>query len=257
VPEMQDFLATLSGSLVGFSLAFVGGGGSILAVPLLIYVVGVSAPHTAIGTSALAVSVNACANLFPHARVGNVRWREGMTFGCAGVVGAVVGSTLGILIDGQRLLTWFALLMLVVALLMLRRRPACAPQSETVPFLHARLTVAGIGTGVLSGFFGIGGGFMIVPALILASRMSLVAAIGTSLLAVAFFGMATAANYATSQLVDWRVAAEFVCGGIVGGQVGALLASRLCGVLPLSWRLWRMQLQLSIDVMHWESSLRQ
>lgn len=224
---MQDVLAAICGGAVGFSLAFIGGGGSILAVPLLIYVVGVTAPHVAIGTSAFAVSVNAFANLYGHARSGNVRWREGVTFGVAGIAGALVGSTAGILVDGERLLAGFAVLMIVVALLMLRRRERATLETEASRFQHLRLVASGAGAGVLAGFFGIGGGFLIVPALVLSCGMRLATAIGTSLLSVAFFGMTTAANYALADFVEWRIAVEFIVGGVVGGYVGVLLACRL------------------------------
>src|SRR5580693_7838005 len=122
MPLLHHLLTVLCGSLVGFSLALIGGGGSILAVPLLLYVVGVRDPHTAIGTSALAVSANAFANLIPHARAGNVRWPAAFMFAATGVLGAFLGSSLGKIIDGHRLLVLFALLMLVIAALMLRGR---------------------------------------------------------------------------------------------------------------------------------------
>ena len=109
MPALPDLLAVLCGSLVGFSLALIGGGGSLLATPLLLYVVGVRDPHLAIGTSALAVAVNAFANLIPHARAGHVRWKAAFTFAATGVLGAFVGSTIGKLVDGQRLLVLFAL----------------------------------------------------------------------------------------------------------------------------------------------------
>lgn len=227
---MQDILAAICGGAVGFSLAFIGGGGSILAVPLLIYVVGVSTPHVAIGTSAFAVSMNAFANLYGHARSGNVRWREGITFGIAGIAGALAGSTIGILVDGKRLLAAFALLMLIVALMMLRRRDECIAPSPASRFRDARLVASGAGTGALAGFFGIGGGFLIVPALVLSCGMSLVTAIGTSLLSVALFGLTTAANYALADLVEWRIAAEFILGGLAGGYLGVLFCCRLSRV---------------------------
>src|SRR5262249_17997471 len=107
----QEALAVLSGGAVGFSLGLIGGGGSILAVPLLLYVVGVGDPHVAIGTSALSVAANAFANLFGHWRSGNVKWSCAVTFALAGVVGAALGSTLGKLVDGQQLLFLFALAM--------------------------------------------------------------------------------------------------------------------------------------------------
>ena len=108
--------------MVGFSLGLVGGGGSILAVPLLVYLVGVSDPHVAIGTSAIAVAANAAANLANHARAGNVKWRCASVFAVAGVAGAFLGSTLGKIVEGQKLLALFAIVMMVVAALMLKGR---------------------------------------------------------------------------------------------------------------------------------------
>jgi uncharacterized membrane protein YfcA len=223
----QDLLAVLSGSVVGFSLSLLGGGGSILAVPLLLYVVGVRAPQIAIGTSALAVSLNACASLVSHACAGNVRWREGITFASVGILGALVGSTLSMLMDAQKLLVWFAALMLMVALLMLRPARIDGLRGDEVPVSYFRLAAAGLGAGTLSGFFGIGGGFLIVPALILASGMSIMAAIGTSLVSIAVFGMTTAANYASSDFIDWRIASAFTVGGVGGSLLGTRLAQRL------------------------------
>ena len=109
--ELQYILGALSGVLVGFTLGLVGGGGSILAVPLMVYVVGVKSPHLAIGTSALAVAANALAGLWNHAREHNVNWRCGGSFALAGVIGALGGSTLGKAFDGQKLLFLFALLL--------------------------------------------------------------------------------------------------------------------------------------------------
>lgn len=121
---IQYLLGAGAGSVVGFSLGLVGGGGSILAVPLMVYLVGVATPHVAIGTSALAVAANAAVNLVNHARLGNVKWPCAGLFATAGVIGAYLGSTLGKSFDGQGLLALFALLMLVVAALMLRGRSA-------------------------------------------------------------------------------------------------------------------------------------
>lgn len=226
-PALQDVLAIMCGSLVGFSLALIGGGGSILAMPLVLYVAGVHDPHIAIGTSALAVAVNAFANLIPHARAGHVKWKVALTFAATGVVGAYVGSSLGKAVNGQRLLILFALLMLVVAALMLRGRRNGDASRFPLPNMYPRLGATGLGAGMLSGFFGIGGGFLIVPGLMLASGMEIIYAIGTSLFSVGAFGLTTTVNYAASGLVDWRVAAEFIGGGIVGGWIGALGAKRL------------------------------
>jgi hypothetical protein len=225
---LQDALGVASGALVGFSLGLVGGGGSILAVPLLIYVVGVPSAHVAIGTSALAVAVNAAANLAQHARRGAVKWRCASVLAAAGVIGAFAGSSLSKLVDGQKLLVLFAILMLVVAGLMLARRSVAGDEGvvlsrENLP----KLLGLGFATGTLSGFFGIGGGFLIVPALMLATGMPILDAVASSLIAVAAFGVTAAANYARSGLVDWWLAAIFIGGGVLGCVAGAQLAATL------------------------------
>jgi uncharacterized protein len=220
--------ALASGALVGFSLGLVGGGGSILATPLLVYVVGVAQPHIAIGTGAVAVSVNAFVSLIGHARAGNVRWRYSIAFAAIGILGALAGSTVGKLVDGARLLFLFGLAMLAVGAMMLRPRRENAAPERTADLETWLLTAAvALTVGVASGFFGIGGGFLIVPGLLLATNMPMIQAVGSSLLAVAAFALATALNYALSGLVDWRVAGEFISGGIVGGVLGMSLCNRL------------------------------
>ncbi len=217
-----------SGVIVGFTLGLVGGGGSILAVPLLLYVVGMPDPHQAIGTSALAVAVNAFANLIPHARARHVRWQPALIFAACGLVGAFAGSSIGKVVDGHRLLILFALLMLVIAVMMLRGRKATGDGSIVERRLNPwRLGVIGLATGTLSGFYGIGGGFLVVPGLILGTGMPTIAAIGSSLVAVGAFGMTTALNYAVSGMVQWPTALLFIAGGIGGGWAGARLAKRL------------------------------
>lgn len=217
-----------SGSIVGFSLGLLGGGGSILATPLLLYVVGVSQPHIAIGTGALAVSVNALLNFASHAVKGHVRWRCGLVFAVLGVIGALGGSSLGKAMDGTKLLLLFGLVMLVVAALMARPKPVVkvAPRPMDLRMCLATAAIA-LATGAASGFFGIGGGFLIVPGLMLATGMPMINAVGTSLLAVSAFGLATAVNYAWSGLVDWTLAAEFIFGGILGGLLGTFVSGRL------------------------------
>jgi uncharacterized membrane protein YfcA len=216
------------GVIVGFTLGLVGGGGSVLAVPLLLYVVGMQDPHQAIGTSALAVAVNAFANLVPHARANHVRWRPALIFSAGGLLGAFAGSSLGKVVDGHRLLILFALLMLFIAGLMLRGRKAgdaaAGPPRVVDPW---RLGAIGLGVGALAGFYGIGGGFLVVPGLILGTGMPTIAAIGSSLVAVGAFGMTTAVNYAVSGFVDWPIALLFIAGGVFGGWLGARLAKRL------------------------------
>ncbi len=225
---LHDMLGAGSGVLVGFTLGLVGGGGSILAVPLMVYVVGVASPHLAIGTSALAVAANAALALRSHARAGNVNWRCGFIFGGAGVAGALAGSTLGKALDGQKLLFLFALLMIAVAAAMFAGRKRKGEEGMRCTAQNSpRVVLFGLGTGLLSGFFGIGGGFLIVPALVASTRMPTYRAIGTSLVAVTAFGLSTATNYALSGLVDWRLAAMFIAGGLLGTAVGAAAGRKL------------------------------
>lgn len=228
VLPLQLVLGLASGSLVGFSLGLVGGGGSILAVPLLIYVVGVADPHIAIGTSAVAVAANALTGLALHARKGTVKWPCATVFAASGVVGALLGAALGKAMDGQKLLALFALLMLAVSALMLKKRRG---EGDLAVHLDRgnlpRLLGMGGGAGLLSGFFGIGGGFLIVPGLMLATGMTILNAVASSLVAVASFGLATAASYAASGLVEWSLAAAFIAGGAAGGLFGTKAAHRL------------------------------
>ncbi len=218
----------VAGGVVGFSLGLIGGGGSILAVPLLLYLVGYRGPHVVIGTTALAVSLNAYLNLIPHARAGHVRWKSAILFAVAGAGGAWGGSTLGKMVSGHALLLLFALLMAVVAVAMVRPR---APQSRRGGAggrgRALRLLLYGGAAGALSGFFGIGGGFLIVPGLILAADLPMLDAVGSSLVSVGTVGLTTALNYARAGLVDWRVAAEYLAGGVLGGWVGARAAEWL------------------------------
>ena len=225
---IQYLLGGFSGGLVGFTLGLVGGGGSILAVPLMVYLVGVPSAHVAIGTSALAVAVNAATGLIGHARAGTVKLRCGGMYAAAGIAGAFAGSTAGKAFDGTHLLFLFALVMVAVGIVMLRGRkaegvPGAQCNRENAP----KVLGFGLVTGIFSGFFGIGGGFLIVPGLIGATRMPMLNAVGTSLVAVAAFGLTTAFNYAWSGMVDWPLAGVFIAGGIAGGLVGLAAARRL------------------------------
>jgi uncharacterized membrane protein YfcA len=236
----QTVLAIGSGSLIGFVLGLIGGGGSILATPLLLYVVGVRDIHTAIGTGALAVSVNAYLNLVSHAARGHVWWRCALIFTIAGSLGAYFGSSLGKMVDGHSLLFTFGLLMMFVAFVMQpnNAQSDTTPQSLT-PGDYRKTTIVALVTGLCSGFFGIGGGFLIVPGLYFATRMPLINAVGSSLLAVGTFGLTTAVNYALSGLVDWHVAGYFIAGGLGGGIIGTLLATRLAKSRTALTRIFR------------------
>jgi uncharacterized membrane protein YfcA len=227
-------LSLASGGVVGFTLGLVGGGGSIMAVPLLVYVVGVPNAHVAIGTSAIAVAASAAANLFGHTRANTVKWPCALVFALSGVAGAAVGAQLGKMVDGSRLLLLFGVLMVAVGISMLRPRksggdPDVKLTRESAKRLLPLLIGTGFTVGALSGFFGIGGGFLIVPGLIGATAMPLINAIGSSLVSVTAFGLTTAASYAASGLVDWPLAGLFIAGGALGGLAGIKLATRLAG----------------------------
>jgi uncharacterized protein len=228
IDAATDALGLVSGVLVGFSLGLVGGGGSVLSVPLMIYLVGVSSVHVAIGTTAFAVAVNAAATLLSHARMGTVIWSCAAAFALAGMVGAYGGSSLSKIVDGQKLLVLFALLMLIIAAVMFIRRSAeGAKDVELTRENLPRLLGTGFLTGALSGFFGIGGGFLIVPGLMFATAMPIMNAVGSSLVAVTAFGATAAFNYARAGLVDWRLAVLFILGGVFGGLAGGQAAKVL------------------------------
>lgn len=228
ISALQGVLGVVCGGMVGFSLGLVGGGGSVLAVPLMVYVVGVPEPHIAIGSSAIAVATNALLNLVNHARGGTVIWPVALVFACAGIAGAFAGSLLGKMVDGQKLLALFALVMLVIAALMLKTRARIGVPDVRMSMANLPAVMgAGLATGALSGFFGIGGGFLIVPALMAATGMPIMNAVSSSLVAVTSFGLTTAANYAWSGLVAWDLAGLFIAGGIAGGLAGTRLARHL------------------------------
>ena len=201
----------------------------------MVYLVGVKSPHVAIGTSALAVAANAASGLVGHWRAGTVNWRCGAMYAAAGVFGAFGGSTLGKAFDGQRLLFLFALVMIAVGILMLRGRKAEGVAGARCNRENAPQVLGyGLATGAFSGFFGIGGGFLVVPGLIASTKMPILNAVGTSLVAVTAFGLTTAINYAFSGLVDWALAGAFVAGGVLGSLGGTLGARRLSGSGHLS-----------------------
>jgi uncharacterized membrane protein YfcA len=229
---LQSALALLSGALVSFLLGLFGGGGSMLALPLLVNVVGVPAPHVAIGISAAAVSANALTNLGIHAHQNTVKWRCAGLFAVSGIVGAAAGAMLGKSVNGHALLVLFGVLTVVVGSLMLRKqrsigRPDVRLTLQSAPTLAPRLIGLGFAIGAASGFFGVGGGFLITPALMWATDMPLAMAIGSSLVAVSAFGATTALSYASSGLMDWQLTACFALGGLVGGVAGARLTARL------------------------------
>jgi uncharacterized membrane protein YfcA len=231
--------AILSGALVGLLLGVFGGGGSVLATPLLLYVVGVRDPHVAIGTSAAAVAVNALTGLAAQAKAGRVKWPCALVFGTAGLAGSLIGAHLAKQIDGQTLLLWFAGAMaLIGGSMLLPKKNAGDPDVRLDAQRTFRLAPLGLGTGLAAGFFGIGGGFLIVPGLMAATGMTLAHAAASSLVSVALFGAATSASYAASGLIDWGLFAALVAGGGLGVLAGGPIARRLEGRADVARRIF-------------------
>ncbi len=224
-------LTIVSGLAVGLSLGLTGGGGSILAVPLLIYVVGVKDPHAAIGTSALVVGVIAATSMISHRMHGHLRIKEGLMFAVPGVGGTLIGTQLGLLTPANNLLLLFAAFMVVMGYRTFTRKPKALILENhthgTVLLQKNRLVLSGFLVGIAAGYFGIGGGFLIVPALMHSAGFDIIDAIGTSLLPVSAFGLSTAARYFIEGQISLLVVALFVVGGIVGGFVGTKFAAKI------------------------------
>jgi uncharacterized membrane protein YfcA len=229
--EIQVVLSIFSGIIVGFSLGLIGGGGSILAIPLLIYLVGYDHPHIVIGTTALAVGVNAYLNLIPHTLKKHVNYKIGVEFTIPGIAGVLAGSELGLLTPGNDLLFFFSFLMIGIAVYMLKRKCIDLSQVERKIVKSSRsliiLILAGLIVGFASGYFGIGGGFLIVPGLLFGGGLNIIQSVGTSLLAVGTFGVITAARYALNGDLNVIISALFILGGVFGGWFGARLASKV------------------------------
>ena len=219
-------LAALGGAIVGLLLTLFGGGGSVLATPWLIYVVGVADPHVAIGTSAAAVAVNAATGLAAQARAGQVKWPCATVFAASGLTGALTGAHFAKQVDGTSLLFWFAVAMIGIALsMLLPKRNEGDPGVRLNPPMVLKLAPVGLVTGLAAGFFGIGGGFLIAPGLMASTGMTLANAGASSLVSVTLFGSATSASYAASGLVSWPLFLALVGGGAIG-TLGALPISR-------------------------------
>jgi len=237
----QYVMGVSSGLLVGFSLGLFGGGGSILAVPLLVSTVGAGNAHHVIGTSAVAVAANSLAGVVGHARRGTIKWRCAAVFGTAGMFGAALGSAIGKAVNGRDLLLLFAGLMFVVAANMFRHRHRDGEAGATCTLTNMPKVLSfGAGTGLCSGFFGIGGGFLIVPGLMTSTGMPMINAISTSLVIITVMGLTTAISYALSGLVLWSLALAFVLGGsagVAGGAAAAHLLSRYTGKLKVLFAL--------------------
>jgi uncharacterized membrane protein YfcA len=222
----QIALTLLFGALVGLTLGLVGGGGSILTVPILVYALGESV-HLATGTALAIVGANALIGAWEHRRAGRLRLQVALIFGGAGILGAFAGSWLNHLASTRLVLVGFALLMLAagtaMAHLRLRDRAATASRVHLSP----RVVLAGLAVGVLTGFFGVGGGFLIVPSLVLVLGLPMREAVGTSLLVIALNAASALAGHLRFGGIDPRVTLLFIMGGAAGTILGSRLAGRI------------------------------
>lgn len=245
-------LAALGGAIVGLLLAAFGGGGSVLATPWLIYVVGIADVHVAIGTSAAAVALNALAGLLGQARAGAVKWPCASVFAVAGASGALIGAHVAKQVDGKALLGWFAIAMALVALSMMR-----TPRSTGDPLVRLdaartmKLAPIGLLVGLAAGFFGIGGGFLIATGLMAATGMTLSNAAASSLVSVSLFGASTSASYAMSGQIDGPILAAMVAGGAMGTVPGIFLARVLARRVLIARRLFAAMVLLVALLVLW------
>ncbi|MCC5580191.1 sulfite exporter TauE/SafE family protein [Microtetraspora sp. AC03309] len=218
---------TLAGAVVvGLTLGLFGGGGSILTVPLLVYLAGVPA-KAAIAMSLFVVAVTSAVSAVGHARAGRIRWKTGLIFGVAGMAGAYGGGLIGPHLPSAVLLAAFALMMLATAAAMIRGRtvPERASAHTDLPIAH--VLAEGVVVGLVTGLVGAGGGFLVVPALVLLGGMPMSMAVGTSLVVIALKSLAGLAGYLQTVPIDWTTALPVTAAAVVGGLVGGRLAGRI------------------------------
>ncbi len=226
------------GLVVGIALGALGGGGSMLTVPALVYLLG-EHPRAATRASLLIVGITALTGTVGHARDGRVRWLPGLVFGVVGIGGSLLGSRLNTLVNPNVLLLAFAVLMLVTSGAMLWRQHAsgagesssATPATVVSGALHqtarrvAGIAVAGTVVGFLTGFFGVGGGFVVVPALVLALGFGMGEAVGTGLLVTAINTVVALTARGWTAPFDWHVVAPFTAAAMAGSLVGNRVAS--------------------------------
>lgn len=213
--------------VVGISLGMLGGGGSILTVPLLVYVAGLDA-KVAIAASLFVVGVTSLAGMVSHARQGRVMWRTGLIFGLAGMVGAYSAGLVGGHLPGNVLLIAFAVMMVATSLAMLRgRRTPPAHKSADGELPVKRIVIDGLVVGVATGLVGAGGGFLVVPALVLLGGLPMSVAVGTSLLVIAMKSFAGLAGYLSSVELPWGLVLSVTAAAVVGSVIGGRLAGKV------------------------------
>lgn len=211
--------------LIGFTLALLGTGGSIITLPVLVYGAGVP-PNEAVGMSLAVVGGTCLAASVMNARDGLIQTRAALLFSLTGMLGAFAGAPFSHWLSPPVLMLLFASLMVTVALLMLRQRADAAPGPDG----SARWPVcaaSGFGVGALTGFFGVGGGFLIVPAMVFFGRIPLKRAIATSLVVISANSLAGLASHWRQAPFDWRIASLFLATCLVGMAAGRHLAARL------------------------------
>ncbi|MUL83637.1 MULTISPECIES: sulfite exporter TauE/SafE family protein [unclassified Mycolicibacterium] len=213
-------LAVALAVLVGVSLGLLGGGGSILTVPLLAYVAGMEAKQ-AIATSLVVVGVTSAVSTLSHARAGRVQWRSGLLFGAAGMAGAYLGGRLSYAIPGSVLLIAFTVVMIATAIAMIKKRPVCEPTTRAMPVGKALLM--GLAVGLVTGTVGAGGGFLVVPALALLGGLPMPVAVGTSLLVITMNSAAGLAGHLSTVPIDWTLAGAVTAAAVLGSLLGTRL----------------------------------
>lgn len=223
-------LAIVGGVSVGFSLGLFGSGGSILAVPFLLYVVGIDDPHIAIGTSALSVASIAVITLIFNMNKKKIHYKEGIQFVLPGMGGAIIGSNLGLATPSEYLMIIFAGLMACIAIIMFRKKDnfkITSSGNNSVVLLHKnKILLTGLLAGLASGYFGIGGGFLIVPSLMYSASIPIHTAIATSMIPVSGFGLTAASSYITAGQINITLSVFFIMGGIVGSRAGTKLVGK-------------------------------
>lgn len=214
---------------IGLSLGLIGGGGSILAVPILVYVMGLNS-KVAIAMSLIIVCIISIIGLIPHWQQGNVRLKIALAFIPAAAIGAYLGASLTALpvITDTIQLVAFAVVMAIASILMIRRGRQAIPKTNKLPFwkgLPQWLTISGegLGVGILTGFVGVGGGFIIVPALVIVEGIPIKQAIGTSLVIIAANSIAGFLGYINQVVIDWQLVLTFTLAASGGTIVGAYL----------------------------------
>ena len=213
-------------AVVGVTLGLLGGGGSILMVPLLVYVAGMEA-KAAIAASLVVVGVTAAGSVVGHARAGRVRWRTGLIFGAAGMVGALAGGFIGGHLPGPLLMVAFASMMVATAVAMLRGREDVDPSKAPAELPVGRVLLDGVVVGLVTGLVGAGGGFLVVPALALLGGLPMGVAVGTSLLVIAMKSFAGLTGYLAAVSIDWAVVGAVTVAAVAGSLIGARMVDRI------------------------------